>query len=177
MQIAGLALSVLAFFFLAWGTASGQGLSMIEPALIAVGLGLGMVNPNMTVAVQNAVDRHHMGSATAASAFFRSLGGVTGVAGSGAILSIRLQEMLASARLPASIDAHQVLTGGIVQIQALPPDAHAAVVAIYRQALATSFSAGIVTTLLALLVALVIPELPLQTKTATGAASTRSFRR
>ena len=177
LQIAGLGLSVVAFVSLAWATASGQGLPIIEAALIAVGLGLGMVNPNMTVAVQNAVDRQHMGAATATTAYFRSLGGVTGVAGSGAILSIRLQNMLTSARLPSAVDAHQVLTGGIVQIQALPPEAHAIVVAIYRQALATSFSAGIVTTLLALLAALVIPELPLQTKTATGAASTRAFRR
>ena len=177
IQIAGLALSVAAFVFLAWGTASGQGIPAIEVALIAVGLGLGMVNPNMTVAVQNAVEREFLGSATASAAFFRSLGAVVGVAGSGAILSIRLKDMLSTTRLPDSIDAHDVLTGGIVQIKALPPDAFAAVVAIYRQALATSFTAGIAATALALIVAILIPELPLQTKTATGAALSRSFRR
>jgi EmrB/QacA subfamily drug resistance transporter len=177
LQIAGLALSVVAFIFLVWGTATGKGIPGIEPALIAIGLGLGMVNPNMTVAVQNAVERDHLGSATASSAFFRSLGAVVGVAGSGAILSIRLKELLASTALPDSVDARQLLTGGIVQIQALPPDAYAAVVAIYRQALTASFSVGIAATTLALIVAILIPELPLSTKTATGAAMTKSFRR
>jgi EmrB/QacA subfamily drug resistance transporter len=177
VQIAGLALSVVAFVFLAWGTASGGGILAIEPALIAIGLGLGMVNPNMTVAVQNAVDREHLGSATASSAFFRSLGAVTGVAASGAILSSRLKDLLTTTVLPDSVDAHDVLTGGIVQIKALPPDAFTAVVGIYRQALATSFSTGIAITLLALIVAILIPELPLQNKTASGATMTRSFRR
>lgn len=174
MQTVGLAISVVAFAFLAWGTASGQGLPSIETALIAVGLGLGMVNPNMTVAVQNAVDRDHMGSATAASSYFRSLGAVIGVAGSGAIMSMRLERMLASTPLPAAIDPRRVLSGGIVQVDALPHEAYLAVTAIYRHALAATFSAGIVTTGLALLAAWLLPELPLRTM--TGTASPRPVR-
>jgi EmrB/QacA subfamily drug resistance transporter len=177
IQIFGLALSVIAFASLVWGTASGQGIPLIEPALIAVGLGLGMINPNMTVAVQNAIEREHLGSATASSAFFRSLGAVVGVAASGAILSLRLKDLLAVTPLPDGLDPHDVLSGGIVQIKALPPEAFNVVVAIYRQALAVSFSTGIVAATLALVVAIMIPELPLQTKTASGITTTRSFKR
>ncbi len=51
-------------------------------ALVTLGCGLGLVMPNLTVAIQNAVDLAHLGVATSVSAFIRSLGGALGVAAS-----------------------------------------------------------------------------------------------
>ncbi|HVB89145.1 MAG TPA: MDR family MFS transporter [Beijerinckiaceae bacterium] len=162
LQTGGIAMGVLAFAVLAWAAQTSQSLWVIEPALVALGLGLGMVNPNMVVAIQNAVDKRHLGSATASSSFFRSLGGVIGVAASGAILARQLQSLLASTKLPGGVSARQILSGGTVQLNALPPAAHALVVAMYRHAIATCFAGGALTTLLALIAALIIPELPLR---------------
>lgn len=86
-QIAGLAVAVLAFATLAWGIASSRGYAVLEPAIFTLGLGLGLVMPNMTIAVQNALPARHLGVGTATLAFFRSLGGLVGVAGGGAILN------------------------------------------------------------------------------------------
>lgn len=86
-QIAGLAVAVVAFAVLAWGIASSRGFAVLEPAIFTLGLGLGLVMPNMTIAVQNALPARHLGVGTATLAFFRSLGGLVGVAGGGAILN------------------------------------------------------------------------------------------
>ena len=59
----------------------------LEPVL---GAGLGLVMPNLTVAIQNAVARDDLGVATSASSFMRSLGGSFGVAIAGAIVAARL---------------------------------------------------------------------------------------
>jgi hypothetical protein len=71
-----------------------------------MGLGIGFVMPNLTTAIQNAVERNELGSATATAAFFRSLGGALGVALSGAVLGSYLKG------LPAGIQA----TEGVAQI-------------------------------------------------------------
>jgi EmrB/QacA subfamily drug resistance transporter len=162
MQLAGLGMAVLAFALLSWATEAGHGIPIIEPALIVLGYGLGMVMPNMTIAVQNAVPRDDMGVATATLAFFRSLGGVLGVAGSGAMLAARLKSRLNASDLPAGIDAQALLHGGIQQIQALPPAAHDAVVSIYRHAIALSFMAGTATSIIAFAALLFMPELTLR---------------
>lgn len=54
--------------------------------LTLTGLGLGTVFPVTTVAIQNAVEPHQLGTATAAFNFFRSLGSAILVAAFGAIL-------------------------------------------------------------------------------------------
>ena len=55
-------------------------------AMIAAGLGMGLLLPAYTVAVQNAAPQKHMGIATATSTFFRSIGSTVGVAIFGSIL-------------------------------------------------------------------------------------------
>lgn len=60
--------------------------SAVVLGMIITGLGMGLVQPVYTVAVQNAAPRQHMGTATASSQFFRSIGSTTGVAMFGSIL-------------------------------------------------------------------------------------------
>lgn len=60
--------------------------AMVVFGMVLVGLGLGFVQPVYTVAVQNAAPRQHMGTATASTQFFRSIGSTVGVAAFGSVL-------------------------------------------------------------------------------------------
>ena len=53
---------------------------------VVVGVGMGTVLPVTTVAIQNAVELHQLGTATGTMNFFRSLGGAVAVAVFGAIV-------------------------------------------------------------------------------------------
>src|SRR5450830_1730489 len=136
-QVAGLGVAALSFAVLAWAMETSQGYWVIEPAIFFLGMGLGMVMPNMTIAVQNALPLARRGVGTALLAFFRSLGGLLGVTGSGAIL------------------AHQLHAHGVQAVQAQTVD-------VYRHAIASVFGAGALLLLLGLVVLLFLPELPLE---------------
>ncbi|HEY2256644.1 MAG TPA: MFS transporter [Variovorax sp.] len=86
-QVGGLGLATCAFAVLTWSIATAQGLWPIELAIFCIGLGLGLVMPNMTIAVQNRLPAQRRGVGTATLAFARSLGGLIGVTGSGAIVN------------------------------------------------------------------------------------------
>jgi EmrB/QacA subfamily drug resistance transporter len=86
--------------------------------MIIVGFGLGVGMPVFTVTVQNAVERHMLGVATASTQLFRQLGGTIGVAIMGTILSIGMQDRMTSLAAQAqkmdlsklSANEQQVLT-------------------------------------------------------------------
>jgi MFS family permease len=61
---------------------------------LLIGIGLGLSMQTLVIAVQNSIDFKHMGIATSAHTFFRSLGSVVGVAVFGSILSSRLTHHL-----------------------------------------------------------------------------------
>jgi len=68
--------------------------------LAMMGLGMGMMMQNLVLAVQNTVDVTQVGAASAAVSFFRSLGGVVGVAVLGAVLARRVSTLVASGLRP-----------------------------------------------------------------------------
>ena len=82
--VIGLLVSIVALGYLA-ATAAWQPLWAVEVLLAITGLGLGTVFPVTTVAVQNAVEPHQLGTATASFNFFRSLGSAIFVAGFGSL--------------------------------------------------------------------------------------------
>ncbi|HEY1944717.1 MAG TPA: MDR family MFS transporter [Roseiarcus sp.] len=141
-QLAGLTIAVLAFAALAWGVTTAQKLTVIEPAIFALGLGLGFVAPNMTIAVQNGLPAVHRGVGTATLAFFRSLGALVGVAGAGAVLAMQLPAAGADAATPTSADP--------------------ALIELYRHAIALIFTSGVCVVALALVALFFLPELPLR---------------
>lgn len=149
VQVAGLAVALLAFAVLAWAMATSRGYWIIEPAIFLLGTGLGLVMPNMTIAVQNALPLARRGVGTAMLAFFRSLGGLLGVTASGAIL------------------AHQLHQHGVEAVSALGAHAAAQTVEVYRHAIASVFGAGAVLLLVGLVFLLFLPELPLEGHPAT----------
>jgi EmrB/QacA subfamily drug resistance transporter len=146
---AGLSAATLSFATLAWTARAGGGAAVSEAILIILGLGIGVSFPNLTTAIQNAVERADLGAATATSAFFRSLGGAAGVALSGAILTARLQTLLPGGIPGLSVDGR------------MPVADHAAVVFAYRHALSTTFFAGAVIAAIACLTVALSPERPL----------------
>ena len=154
VQVAGLAVAVLAFAVLAWAMETAKGYWVIEPAIFFLGMGLGLVMPNMTIAVQNALPLSRRGVGTAMLAFFRSLGGLLGVTASGAILAHQLHGQGSAAMLaPGALAA--------------PPMAE-----LYRHAIASVFGAGAVLLLFGLIALLFLPELPLEGHPASQKAKT-----
>ncbi len=85
LPVVGLIVAALGVLALALRP-SGLPLALVEVLLAAIGLGVGTVLPVTTVAIQNAVELHQLGTATASMNFFRSLGGAILVAAFGAIL-------------------------------------------------------------------------------------------
>jgi EmrB/QacA subfamily drug resistance transporter len=160
VQVAGLSAATLAFAVLAWAMATSRGYMVIEPAIFLLGAGLGLVMPNMTVAVQNALPLARRGVGTAMLTFFRSLGGLLGVTGSGAILARQLHLHGMQAIGVAGPSGH----GGGAVISA----AGLAQVAVYRHAIASIFAAGGVMIGLGLLALLFLPELPLAGRAPAG---------
>jgi EmrB/QacA subfamily drug resistance transporter len=145
----GLFAATLSFCALGWSAVVGGSAWMGEAILVVLGLGIGVSFPNLTTAIQNSVAREDLGVATAASAFFRSLGGAIGVALSGAILTARLQTLL-----PAGIA--DLKLGAAMSVQD-----HSTMVFAYRHALSTTFLAGAIVAALACLVVAMSPERPL----------------
>src|SRR6266536_2242551 len=75
------------------------------------GLGFGMVTQVLVVAIQNAVDRREIGTATASANLFRAVGGSVGVAIYGAVFANGLRHWLPltlPGRLPAGVDPHGI---------------------------------------------------------------------
>ncbi|CAN5712205.1 hypothetical protein BH18ACT15_BH18ACT15_09560 [soil metagenome] len=84
--IAGLALMTAALALLA--VLAGKPSQVTTGfGLVIFGLGFGMVTQILVIAVQNSVDRRELGVATAATGFFRALGGAVGAALLGAVFA------------------------------------------------------------------------------------------
>jgi MFS family permease len=145
--VAGLALMTVALAFLA--AVAGQPSRVTIGAGIALfGLGFGMVTQVLVVAVQNSVDRRRLGTATAATGFFRALGGAVGSAVLGAVFAAR-------AGVHASAGVHALSAGERADIVS---------------GVHTVFLVAAPLAALALVVVLALPELPLQTAPANPSA-------
>jgi predicted MFS family arabinose efflux permease len=66
------------------GRSTAIGLCMIY--MLLLGSGIGLVQPNITVAIQNAAARADVGIATGCMLLFRAIGGATGVTLAGTLL-------------------------------------------------------------------------------------------
>jgi MFS family permease len=161
--LTGLVLASTAYALLSLAAMRHVSPTIFEAFLVMLGAGMGLVMPNMTTAIQNAVAVSDLGVATAAQNFFRSLGAAFGVALSGALLTGTLK-----ARLP-SVRGASVLHMGLDQMRHLAPAEQLPLMAAYSTALATIFGVSALIVAIALAVASRIPERPLRGRSATPA--------
>ena len=104
----------------------------LAPYLVVLGFGLGLIFPNLTLAVQNAVDMADLGVATSTANFFRNMGSTFGAAVMGVVLSSRLDRragpvIVAADRL-AEVGGAEGLVRSPKVIRELPTDLHEAVI-------------------------------------------------
>ncbi len=78
----------------------------VAVSMALTGIGVGTLIQNIVLAVQNTVDVHDVGAASAAISFFRSLGGALGVSALGAILTnqvaAQIRERISEKGIPES---------------------------------------------------------------------------
>jgi EmrB/QacA subfamily drug resistance transporter len=135
---------------------------------LVLGLGLGLVMQVLVVAVQNAVDYRNLGAATSGATFFRSIGSVFGVALFGAVfnnlLGGNLQRFLpgGAGDVAAALGSSASDPATLAQ---LPPAIHAAFVHAYTASLQPVFLAAVPFAVVAFVLALRLPEVPLRQTT------------
>jgi len=129
--------------------------------LFTIGAGLGSFMQVMTLAIQNSINRQHMGTATSSATFFRSLGSSFGGAIFGTILTSRLSHHLADT-LPknAHISVSSIQSGA--GLQHLSPQATHTVLSAFVSSFHDLFLLAMPVTLLAFVVALFLREAPLR---------------
>ena len=127
-------------------------------ALVLVGLGMGCIFPVVTTAVQNAVPRETLGTATAAGILLRQCGGALGVAAFGALFSARLTAGLG--------DSSTGLINGIADLgpqtmAKLTPEMQATVASAVLNAVHPIYWIAAVMAMVGLCFAFVLVEVPL----------------
>jgi EmrB/QacA subfamily drug resistance transporter len=146
--------------------------------MIILGGGLGLIMQTPIIAVQNAVDRANMGTATAAITFFRSIGGALGAAFFGAILINRLKLHLTVA-LPATPVAQHIgaaIQSSVSQLTHLPLEIQHAILGAFAASFRDVFLMGIPFAVLAFVISLFLRDIPLNDE-AKGIAEGEGFER
>jgi hypothetical protein len=131
---------------------------------------MGLTMPNLTVSVQNAVDRNRLGAATSTLSFMRSLGASFGVSLFGGLMTVRLAQALS--RRAADVDAKTLLQSGIHEIATLAPERKALIISAYHEAIGTVFLAASMVAALAFFIVLLMPEAPLRSREKRDASET-----
>jgi hypothetical protein len=162
LPLAGMALATLGYGAFAF-TAAAYSEALHVGIMAAIGAGIGMVFPVVTISVQNAVPARNLGIATSANGLARALGGAIGVAILGAVLTGALAQMM------------QAIGGarfeGAATLAKLAPAPRAQMLAAAEAAYSTMFFVCAAMTSMALAAALFMKELPLRTRAHAGAAA------
>jgi EmrB/QacA subfamily drug resistance transporter len=140
------------------------GYPYVAVLMFVLGAGLGLTMQVVVTAVQNNVDRRHMGVATASVTFFRSMGGAVGTALFGAILNTRLAHHLAAVIPPGSGAQAGAAAGSVndvTAIQSLPEPVHTWVLTAFTQAMDDLFLVAVPFLVVGLVLALLMREKPL----------------
>ena len=133
------------------------------PWMIVLGLGIGLLMPPLSVAIQNAVAYTDLGVATSANTFFRTLGQTYGVAAMGAVLFATTRSEIVR-RLPGAraLDMRR-LVGSPKAIRALPVEQRDAVMRAVTAGVHRVYLVTVPLTLLVLVLGWMLPERQLRT--------------
>jgi EmrB/QacA subfamily drug resistance transporter len=139
------------------------GLVVAALSMLVMGVGLGAVNQNLVLAVQNSVAQRDVGAASSLAAFFRTMGGSVGVSALGAALGHQVAGNVTAglARLGLPVGAHE--GGAIPDVDALPGPVRAVFEAAYGEATGHVFLLAVPFAVVALGCILFIREVPLRT--------------
>ena len=143
----------------------------VAVSMFIFGAGVGLTMQTIVTAVQNSIDRKHMGTATSAVMFFRQMGGTFGAAIFGAILwarvPVHLHDVVPASAGAAASNIH--VSGNVTAIKSLPEPLHGWVLQAFSESLRDVFLWAIPIVLVAFVVSLFIKEIPLQSRTAPTA--------
>src|SRR5699024_5690078 len=130
-------------------------LPYVALGMALAGIGVGMSMQNLVLVVQNSVPLRDVGAASGAVAFFRSLGGTTGVSVLGAVLASRVATTVGDGLDRAGVDPASAAAAGsdTLNMQAMPPVVREIVAGAYGSATGDLF-------LVAMGVAVVGPAVP-----------------
>ncbi|MGO4257079.1 MDR family MFS transporter [Marmoricola sp. RAF53] len=165
--IAGSALMTLGLWLLSTMDA-GTGFWVISAFMLVLGVGIGLCMQVLTIIVQNTAEYRDLGVATSGVTFFRALGSSFGAAVFGAVYSARLSDLLPRAIASApGIDPRAVTTPAALHSQ--PAAVIAPVVDAYAEVLHAVFLYAAPVGLLAFVLSLFLPEVPLRDAARAGA--------
>ena len=169
--IVGTALLAIGLFLLStMGIGTSFPVACVYMAI--VGLGIGLVMQVLVLAVQNSVPPQHMGTATSATQFFRSIGGTVGVTVFGAIMTARLSANLAAAGGADLAELAAGISATPEAIAQLPVQVRELLQVALADAVTFVFLVGVPAALLAFALSWALKEVPLRTSThATSALS------
>jgi EmrB/QacA subfamily drug resistance transporter len=121
--------------------------------MLLVGIGLGSAMQPLVLAIQNDISLKDMGAGTAASTFFRSLGGAVGVAALGAVLTNKLAALGGGASGGSGVSINDPAS-----IKKLPPAAQDFIHHLFVNALHPIFLIAGVVAALAVILSLALPD-------------------
>jgi hypothetical protein len=144
--------------------------------MAVVGAGMGMVMQNLVLVVQNSVPFSQMGAGSALIAFFRSLGGASGVSVLGAVLSAKVTSSIAAGMAALGVPAGVLGsgTGTLPDVNKLPGPIRAVVEHGYGSGVGEIFLVAAPLGLVALAAIAFIKEVPLGTTSGVEAALAES---
>ncbi|WP_372457048.1 MFS transporter [Streptomyces purpurogeneiscleroticus] len=132
--------------------------------MTALGIGIGLMQQNLVLAVQNQVAPKDLGAASSLVTFFRTLGGAIGVSALGAALSTRISQYMKDGFASLGIPMPHAHGGGnIPDLKTLPPPIRGVVESSYGHGIADVFLYAAPFACMAFLLALCIREVPLKT--------------
>ncbi|WP_188744028.1 MDR family MFS transporter [Agromyces bauzanensis] len=140
-------------------------------SMFVLGAGVGMLMQNLVLIVQNTTEVKHLGVATSAVTFFRSLGGTVGVAVMGSILGTVVAEHITTgidALSPEQqLEAARTLGDGTIpQISELPGFLRVIVESAYGAGIGSVFLAAVPLAIVTLVAVLFLPNVSLGTQNA-----------
>src|SRR5579875_2027742 len=128
--------------------------------LLVLGAGIGLIMQILTLVVQNTVDYSDLGTATSGVTFFRTLGGSFGASIMGSIFANQLKGRLVTALTAAQVPPADVSSPEM--LHKLPVTARDPIITAYAQSLQHVFLFAVPIAVVALLLALFLPQVALR---------------
>jgi EmrB/QacA subfamily drug resistance transporter len=137
--------------------------------LAVLGIGIGLTNQNLVLAVQNTVAASDLGAASSAVAFFRSLGGTIGVSVLGAVLSSRVGTLIQQglADVPGAAPSAGSGNVGLADLSDAPASVQTLIRVSYGDATGRIFLVAAVLSIITIVAIAFIREVALRTESGT----------